>query len=93
MSAVEVLSRDMWEEKRGILQSSCEIGGFGRAFLRGVLEAEEEKKCCLEKKKKPFIPKQASWLVREEFSISRDYIIMHNYMGFCYRRREESWRV
>lgn len=51
MSAVEVLSRDMWEEKRGILYSSCEIGGFGRAFLRGVLEAEEEKKCCLKKNK------------------------------------------
>lgn len=51
MSAVEVLSRDMWEEKRGI-RSSSGGGGFGRAFLRGVLEAEEEKKYCPKKKKK-----------------------------------------
>lgn len=47
MSTVEVLSRDMWEEKHGILLSSSEVGGFGRAFLRG---AEGKNKYCLKKK-------------------------------------------
>lgn len=83
MSAVEVLSRDMWEEKHGILLSSSEVGGFGRAFLRG---AEGKNKYCL-KKKRTHTPKQASWLACEGFSISRDYSIMHSYMVFCYRRR------
>lgn len=81
----------MWEEKHGILLSSSEVGGFGRAFLSGVLGAEGEEKYCL--KKRTLTPKQASWLAREGFSISRDYIIMHSYTGFCYRRTEESWRV
>jgi len=43
MSTVEVLSRDMWEEKHEILCSSVEVGGFGRAFWRGALGAERER--------------------------------------------------
>lgn len=50
MLTVEVLSRDMWEEKHGILLSSREVGGFGRAFLRGALGAKDGKKVVSEKR-------------------------------------------
>lgn len=40
MAGCEGLSRDMWGEKWDPAQFDSEAGNFGRAFLRGALEAE-----------------------------------------------------
>lgn len=87
MSGCEGLSRDMWGEKWDPAQFDSEAENFGRAFLRGALEAEG--KNCL--KKRTLTPKQAvSGLHGKAFFISRDCNAVHSDTGFSYRRREKS---
>lgn len=89
MSSVEGLHKDMWEEKHGILLSSTEFGGFGRAFPSGVLGAEGKNKCCLKKKGLSLQNKPAG-LHMKVFPFLGNYSIMQSYTGFCYRRGEKS---
>lgn len=65
----------------------------GLEELFGEVHWEQRGKTSAVWKKGLSLQNKPAGLHAKGFSISRDYSIRHSYTGFCYRRREKSWRV